>query len=158
MGKTNNDEVFDWDSEIEIDAEGKEFVILEPGKYDFTVHAYEKGIYESASATSKIKDGCPMAIVTFKIVTDEGEAYIKETLYLAQKLEWKLSQFFNSIGMKKHGEKIKMDFKGAIGKTGKCIVTKDKGKNEGVYFNHIVTFLAPQINMPVETEDGDEPW
>ena len=155
---TEGNKVFDWDSEIEVDAEGKEFVTLEPGKYLFSVYAFEKGVYEKKNESSKLPDGCPVAIITCKIVTDEGEAYIKDNLYLAKVFEWKLSQFFNSIGMKKHGEKIKIDFKGAIGKTGMCQVTKDKGTTEGVYFNHIKTYLEPKIDMPVETEDGGEPW
>jgi len=153
-----DNEIFDWDSEIEIDAEGKEFVTLEPGKYNFTVHAFEKGIYEKKNENSKLPDGCPLAIITLKIVTDEGEAYIKDNLYLAKASEWKLSQFFNCIGMKKHGEKIRMDFKAALGKSGMCQITKDKGNNDDVYFNHVKTYLEPKINMPVETEDGGEPW
>ena len=51
---------------------------------------------------------------------------------LHSSLEWKLSQFFLSIGLKKHSEPLRMNWTGAVGKTGNCHVTvREYKRNDG---------------------------
>jgi hypothetical protein len=106
-------EVFDWDSEIESD--GQEFITVEPGDYTFTVTKVERQEYPGNGG--KIP-ACKLAIVSGEIDVPKGKATFRERLYLCSSFEWKLSAFFRCLGMKKHGEKLRMDFNGAIGKRG----------------------------------------
>lgn len=106
-------ELFDWDSEIESD--GKEYVTVDPGDYTFTVTKVERKQYPGNGG--KIP-ACNMAEVSGTIDVPKGEATFRERLYLCKSFEWKLSGFFRCLGMKKHGEKLRMDFPGAVGKKG----------------------------------------
>lgn len=148
MSEYDENQVFDWDDEVEDDGSSKEFVTLEPGKYDFEVVGFERGHHEA-------KDGgkapsCNKAIIQIKISTDDGDCFIKENFLLYKKMEWKISQFFRCIGMKKHGEKAVMKWDQAVGLTGKAQITKDKGNKDDVYFNHVKEWLEP--------EEGDNEW
>lgn len=145
--------VFDWEDEIVNDGEDKEFIVLEPGEYAFEVNKFERSTY-TPSANAKTP-ACKMALVTIKISTKEGDCYIVDKFPMASTMEWKISSFFRSIGMKKHGEPIKIDWEGAIGKTGICKVTKTEGtKKDGVFFNNIDRYVDPRAT----TEGGDDEW
>lgn len=143
--------VFDWDDEIEDDGEERSFVTLEPGKYDFTVTDFERAYHEHKEGGKA--PSCPMAIVTVRVSTEDGDCYIKENFLLYKKMEWKISQFFRSLGMKKHGEKVKQRWSEIVGQTGRAEVTKESGKTDGVYFNHIKTWLEK-----TEQEAGGDEW
>lgn len=131
-----------WDAEIEQDSQ--EFIILPEGDYSFMVQGVEKTIYDGPS--EKIGRGCPM--VTLKIVVNspQGNASIQEKLYLTSNMEWKLSAFFRSIGLKKHGQKFKMNFDAAMGKEGLCHIKQEKWTgndgNERIS-NRIEKYLDP---------------
>lgn len=105
--------VFSWDSFIEDDGKGK-IIILPEGNYTFTVSEFERA---SFPGSSKIP-ACPQANLTLDVLTTEGTAKCFVKLQLAQAVEWKLSSFFRSIGSKKHGEKMKMDWSKVKGKSG----------------------------------------
>lgn len=136
--------VFNWDDEIEVD---DQYVILEDGDYDFTVMNFERGLQDK---TEKLPQ-CNKAIITLKI----GEAVITENFPLCANMEWKMSAFFRAIGMKKHGEKAKMDWAGAIGKSGKCHVKKTQGtKNNGTYFNNVDKYY----DFVSTKAAGDDTW
>ena len=145
----DENQVFDWDDEIEEDGEEREFVTLEPGKYDFEVTSFERAHHEAKEGGKA--PSCPKAIVKIKIPTPEGDAYITENFLLYKKMEWKVSQFFCCIGMKKPGEKVSMKWDKIVGCKGKAQITKQKGiQNDDVYFNHVKTWLKP--------EEEDEEW
>lgn len=131
--------VFDWDDEIVNDGKETEFVTLEPGDYDFTVVKFDRSTF-TPKAGSKTP-ACNQANITIKISTDKGDCFIVEKFPMASTMEWKISSFFRSIGMKKHGEAVKMDWNGAIGEKGRATITKTKGTSENVYFNNVKTFL-----------------
>ena len=105
-------ELFDWDSEIESD--GQEYVTVTPGDYAFTVTKVER---QQFKGSDKIPE-CQMALVSGTIDVPKGTATFRERLYLCKSFEWKLSGFFRCLGMKKHGEKLRMNFPGAVGKRG----------------------------------------
>lgn len=156
----NNDlTTFDWDDEIEND--GQEFVTLEDGDYDFTVSAFERGQY---SGSEKIP-ACNMAIVTIKIDQDGRSAFIRNNFYLVSSCEWKISEFFRSIGMKKHGEKLRMKWGEIVGCTGRCHVNKEPGRNQDVFFNNVTKFHDPDESKPAKATStkkaatsGDDEW
>lgn len=114
-----NEDVFDWEDEI-VD-EGS-YVLLPEGDYDFTVSKFERARYDGSE---KIPP-CNNAKVTLKISGEEGEIEITENLFLCKKFEWKLSSFFLSIGQKKHGEPLRMNWNKVVGAKGKCHVYVDK--------------------------------
>lgn len=138
-----NAKVFNWDDEIEKD---DQFVTLEEGDYDFTVANFERGLQDK---TEKLPQ-CPKAIITLKV----GDATITENFALCGAMEWKISAFFRAIGMKKHGEKLRMDWQGSIGKTGRCHIVKTPGKNSNAIFNNVSKYYD---YVPTKSA-GDDTW
>lgn len=103
---------FDWNGTIENDGQG--FVTLDEGDYEYIVSGFERGWYEGSDKVPP----CNKALLTLSIDTPEGVAQCKVTLLLCQTMEWKLSSFFRSIGQKKHGEKLVMDWDKVLGANG----------------------------------------
>lgn len=125
---SNDNYALDWDDEINV--EEPEFTILPEGDYAFEVTKVERGRYEGGE---KIPP-CPKAIVSLKVFGENEEAYVTESLLLCKKMEWKISQFFLSLGLKKHGEPFKPVWNRAVGLSGKCRLEvnhyKDKNGND----------------------------
>lgn len=126
-----------WEEEIEND--GNDFVLLDEGEYPFVVTKFERG---RSKGSDKLPP-CNMAILTIRV---NNEATITENLILHSKFEWKLCQFFTAIGLRKHGEKMRMNWGKVLGATGRCkIIVEDfTGKDGKVrQANHIDKFLDP---------------
>lgn len=146
--------VYDWDDEIEYDGEEKSFVVIEEGDYDFEVIKFERGHY-TPSANAKTPE-CNMAKITMKIEVENGECLVTDTFPLANTMEWKISSFFRSVGLKKHGEKLKMQWQKAIGCKGKAHITKTQGtRNDGVYFNNVGRYIDP---VATNKKEADDDW
>lgn len=89
----NNNEVIGWgDSFI---AEENKFTLISPGNHPFTVKSMDRKIYDG---NGKIPNGTPYAEVKCEVTGPEGTASIIERLYLLRRMQWKLTQFFQSIG------------------------------------------------------------
>lgn len=146
-----NDEVkvFDWDDEIEYDGEDRSFVMLEEGDYEFEVTKFERSHYTPKAGAKT--PACNQADVTLKITTGEGDCYIVDRFPLASSMEWKISSFFRSIGLKKHGEKLKMKWTDTIGCTGRAHITKTSGSKDNVFFNNVGRYIDPLV----KTEDDE---
>ena len=56
------------------------------------------------------------------IEANEGETELKHNLFLHSSTEGMLSAFFGSIGQKRKGEPLRMDWNAIIGKVGVCKV------------------------------------
>ena len=106
-----------WDDEIS--NETGDYEPLPEGDYQFTVSKIERA---RSQGKGKLPP-CNMAKVTLTVHGAEYDRDITVNLVLHSSLEWKLSQFFLSIGLKKHGEPLRMNWTGAAGKTGNCHVT-----------------------------------
>ena len=105
----------DWDDEIEED--GQEFLILEEGDYRFEVTAMERG---RSKGSGKIP-ACNMATITLAVDAGNGKtATCRTNILLYRTLEWKISQFFRSIGQKLDGQRVKMDWNKVIGSVGRA--------------------------------------
>lgn len=139
--------VYDWEDEISDDGNGN-FITLEDGAYDFEVIKFERGHY-TPSASSKTP-ACNQANITIKISTADGDCYIMDKFPLASTMEWKASSFFRSVGLKKHGEPLKMRWGETIGCKGRAYITKTKGEKQDVYFNNVKNYFDP-----VKTEDDE---
>lgn len=147
-----NDEVkvLDWDDEVEFDGEDRDFVTLEEGDYDFEVTKFERGHY--TPGTNAKTPACNQANITLKISTKDGDSYILDRFPLASTMEWKISSFFRSVGLKKHGEKLKMKWQEAIGLKGRAHITKTTGQKENVFFNNVGYYIDPVA------KGEDEEW
>lgn len=100
----------------QIVAEGGEFLLLDEGDYDFTVTAFERGRFPGSA---KIP-ACNKAVLTLTVQTQKGEANAKYDLILWSSLEWKISEFFRSIGQKKSGEAFVPRWNEVVGSKGRA--------------------------------------
>ena len=100
----------------QIVADGGEFLLLDEGDYDFTVTAFERGRFPGSA---KIP-ACNKAVLTLTVQTQKGEANTKYDLILWSSLEWKISEFFRSIGQKKSGEAFVPRWNEVVGSKGRA--------------------------------------
>ena len=110
----NKDMIMDWDDSIETD--GQEFILLPDGEYNFTITNFERGRFPGGPKVP----ACNKASITAQVNTKEGIAIVKFDLLLYRTLEWRISAFFRSIGQKKHGEKLTMDWNKVVGSRGRA--------------------------------------
>ena len=107
------DMCMDWNDSIEND--GKEFITLEEGDYNFTVTGFERGRFPGSA---KIP-ACNKAAITATVDAGNGSvANVKFDLILYRSLEWRISSFFRCIGQKKHGDRLVMDWNAVLGSHG----------------------------------------
>ena len=138
-----------WNDEISND--GSDFVLLEPGEYAFQVKTFERARFGGGPKLP----ACNQAVLGIAILDDDGNelAMIKKhNLFLHSKTEGMVCAFFRSIGARKHGEKITMDWNKVIGSRGRCVIENkefDSNKNPGEKFkaNQIKRFLDP-VEVP----------
>ena len=98
-----------WTREIKND--GDEFKPMKPGIYPAVISRFEQGEHPGSAKIPR----CPKAMLTLKVDTGEGVQEVRTTLLVHPKMEWKLSEFFRSIGRKKHGEPFRMDWSNLLG-------------------------------------------
>lgn len=104
----------DWDDVIEND--GNEFIILPEGDYNFTVTNLERGHFPGSAKM----EPSHKATVTLRVSTDDGMASVRTDFILNHLVEFKISEFFRSIGTKKRGEKLAMNWNNVIGTRGRA--------------------------------------
>ena len=138
----------DWNSTINDD--GNEFMVFPEGDYVFRVTNLEKTFQQ---ATARIPNGCNKALMTFQLTDENGRTTsFKDGLLLVSTMEWKLSSFFRSIGLKKHGEQLIMDWSKVVGACGKAHI----GVREWIDQNGN-TKKSNQIEKFLDPEQGN-PW
>ena len=108
-----------------IENEDGGFVLLPDGDYDFTVNKVTRSRYEGSDKMPS----CNTVSVELSVWGAQDRATITERFFLVKKFEWKLSQFFLSIGLKKHGEQLVMRWN-IEGYKGKCKVYIDNYKRD----------------------------
>lgn len=150
---TKDANIMDWDSAIEDDGQG--FVLLEEGDYEFTVTGFERGRH---NGSAKIP-ACNKAILTLSVDSPSGVAEIKESLILYKTMEWKISAFFRSIGMKKHGERLVMDWDHVLGATGRAhVIQREFTGNDGTMkkangIGYFIDYIPPEKRADMMEED-----
>jgi len=142
--------VLDYDGEISQDGEGGFTVLPDGDEVTFTVRKVEKGRNKDGTLPQvKVEMSCQSK-------AGHGRTSINEFFTMTRKSEWKLCEFFTSIGLRKHGDRLKMrwDIEGMTG-SGKVTVEqftkRDGSAGSG---NRIKRFLEPDV---VETPAGEEP-
>ncbi len=142
--------ILGWDSAIEDDGQG--FVLLPEGDYEFQVTGFERGQHNGSAKVP----ACPKALLTLSIDTPSGVAQVKTSLLLYKTVEWKLSSFFRSIGQKKHGQRLVMDWNSVLGSSGRVhIVQREFTGSDGTQkkTNDVDYFID---NIPSAEDDDDE--
>ena len=143
-----------WDDTIQKDSNS--FVRLKPGEYEFTVKSFERGRH---GGSDKLPP-CNKAIIKVEIETNEGTAILTSNLFLHSKTEGLLSSFFGSIGLKKHGEPLRMDWNAIIGRKGRCKVGTREYKGET--YTDLKSFIyaedvkGPALNSPQQGFQGQQ--
>ena len=147
MNTNNEMDILGWDDEVE---EGSPFVLLPAGDYPFVVVKFERSIYEkNTNYESKVPANCPMAIVTIEVTAPDGQnTTLTEKLFLYKKMQWKINQFFTSIGAPKSADgKVKMNWNMVLGSRGTAKVIfnnyKDTKTGEDRQNNRIDKFNEP---------------
>ncbi|MGM0124709.1 hypothetical protein IGI37_002103 [Enterococcus sp. AZ194] len=119
-----------WDDTITQDSsEGG--IVLAPGDYIFEVVKFERARYTPKSSSSKLPP-CNMAKIELKIESNQGTATVFNNLYLHTSTEGLLSAFFASIGQKRKGEKLKMNWGLVTGARG-VVKIKNRTYNDSIY-------------------------
>lgn len=159
----NNGGALGWDDEI---SQESSFLLLPEGEYDFVVEKMERGQFQP-SPNSKINESCPEAELTLKIQSPEGEATVFERLILHSATEWKLSEFFISIGQKIKGQPFKPNWSQVPGSRGRAKIEINKYKNkqgQDREINRVDSFLEPVANQhqqqttpPSQTQTYQQP-
>ena len=131
----------EWGQEI---SQESQFVDIPDGTYDFKVESLERGQH---NGSDKIPP-CNKMIVRLAIKMPDGsEPAIQEQFIMWSSMEWKLSQFFICIGLKKKGEPMPAcNWMTEIpGRTGRCEVKKQVDRNDPAKaYTHVDKFLEPK--------------
>lgn len=121
-----------WDDTITND--GQDFEPIPEGDYDFIIEKFER----SRSKGEGKLPACNMAVVYFTITDRDRTVTIRENYILHSSLEWKLSELFCGIGLKKKGEELRMNWNMVPGATGRARIGLKPGiKDESKMYNHI---------------------
>jgi len=137
----NNERELGWEDEIENDS--PDFEVLQEGDYDFEIVGFERGRHQGSDKLPP----CNKAVLEVKLISGSGKTTIKHNLFLHTKTEGMLCAFFISIGQRKHGERVTMNWNKVVGSTGKCKIGVRKWKNdkgEELKFNQIIKFYEPE--------------
>ena len=106
--RTNTGSI-DWGDSIEVDS--REIRSIPDGSYLAIVEGYDRDWF----AGSDRIPSCNKAVIRLTVDSPDGPFEMKSALLLHKKLEWKLSQFFRSIGQKEAGKPLTMDWSRVAG-------------------------------------------
>lgn len=147
---------FSWDDMINNEST---FTLVEEGDYDFKVMKVERGRH---GGSAKLP-ACPKVTLTLAILDDSGSELTSLThnIYMHSSVEGLISAFLLSVGLKKHGEPVRLtEFEKAPGRVGKCHVYKDKWTNdrgEEKENNKIKYFLDAVQTAPQPSQVSNAP-
>ena len=110
---TTMDRELGWDDTITKDA--NEFIVLPEGEYDFMVESFDRGRHNGSEKLPP----CNKAVLKIRVTSSQGEVMLTHNLFLHTITEGMLSAFFESIGQKKKGEPLRMNWQTVPGATGR---------------------------------------
>ena len=110
---------------------GSEFILLQPGDYDFTVVNLEQSRY-TPGPNSKI-GSCKQVTVTLRVIDPASgkNVDLRHNLYMWSSTLGLIAQYYDSIGIHKHGDPLQFDWRMDlhIGKTGRLKLDNKLYKN-----------------------------
>lgn len=143
MSTENTGRELGWDDTIQEDA--GEFIILPEGDYDFIVDDFERARHNG----SEKLPACNKAILKLRIEVPEGTVIITHNIFLHQSVERMISAFFSSIGLKKKGEKVRMDWNRVTGARGRLKL--GTRIYDGKTYNEVKRFYPKEEAAPAFT-------
>jgi len=139
MENNNVQKELGWEDSIQQD---NEFQLLPEGWYNFEVLSFERARHNGSAKLPP----CNKAILKLRIWSEVAEGTIMHNLFLHSSMEGMLCAFFTAVSLRKHGERINMDWSQVIGSIGRCKVgvrewINDKGEKR--QSNQITQFYQP---------------
>lgn len=126
-----------WEDTIQND--GQDFEPVAAGDYDVTIERFER----SRSKGEGKLPPCNMAVVYFTVHAYDREITIKENYVLHSSLEWKLSELFCGVGLKKKGEELRMNWQMLPGKKARAKVGLKPGVKDPTKQYNFIDKLYP---------------
>lgn len=121
-----------WEDVIQND--GQDFEPVPAGDYEVTIEKWERS---RTKGEGKLPP-CNMAVVYFTIHAGNRDVPVRENYVLHSSLEWKLSELFRGVGLKKKDEPLKMNWGMLPGRKARAKVGIQPGiKDPSKQYNHI---------------------
>ena len=156
MANTTDNNLMDWGDVIADD--GAVFEIMPEGDYDFTVRGFARGVFNGGKTIPQ----CNKAVLTLDVTDGTHKGVVTTDLILHKILEWKISAFFRAVGMKKHGEPLRMDWDHVAGRKGRChiAIREWEGRNGDKMQSNDVDkwYDASDTGDFKPVADPDVPW
>ncbi len=141
MGNEDNERELDWNDTIEKDS--SDFITLPEGDYDFMVESFDRARHNGSDNLPP----CNKAILKIRIDDPAGTVIVTHNLFLHTKVEGLISAFFSSIGQKKKGEQLRMNWALVPGARGrlKLGIRKYQKDGEDRTINEIKKFYPKEV-------------
>ena len=141
MGNEDNGRELDWNDTIEKDS--SDFITLPEGDYDFMVESFDRARHNGSDNLPP----CNKAILKIRIDDPAGTVIVTHNLILHTKVEGLISAFFSSIGQKKKGEQLRMNWALVPGARGrlKLGIRKYQKDGEDRTINEIKKFYPKEV-------------
>lgn len=153
MANQDMGEALGWDDRVK--AVDSEFILLEPGTYDFTVKSFERGWFNGSDKMCP----CAMAKMTLAMSDPKSGAVVDVfcNLMLNKKVLFRITQFFKSVGLldpdMKDGDEFDLSlFPHSVGRSGRVKI-KNRTYN-GREYNDVEQFLKPEGGAPQQQTWG----
>ena len=145
----------DWDATIENDSQ---FTVLPEGTYPFTITKMERGRH---TGSQKLPP-CNKAILTVRVDGGaKGAAVLTENLFLFSTCEGILCSFFSSIGMRRHGEKMALNWSHVPGASGWAQIGvrswTDRNGNAR-QSNQVIRWIAAEDAPAAQSQAAAQGW
>lgn len=129
-----------WDDEVENTSSS---VDIEDGEYGFIVDHFERS---KVGGDGKYA-GQNMAVIYCNILVP-GDPQLKTNIILNTKFQWKISQFFISIGQMKNeeGARLKPNWNMVGGSRGRCRIEHKPNYNDATRTHPEITEFLPPAN------------
>ena len=142
---------FDWNSTISNAEETNEYKPLPEGDYEFVINSVTKKMFNGSAKMP----ACPQASIEIHVDDPNTGRTVPvfSNLFLCSSQEWKLAQFFKSIGVMSADDKqlrMRWDIEG---EKGVCHIAPRE--YNGKVYNDIKKWLLPKKE---ETEEEDLPF
>lgn len=135
----DDDMALGWDDTFTCE-DTPEYILLDPGEYEFTVKSFERGYY-NGSDDGKNK-ACPMAKLHLEVVTPKGTARVDDTIFLKMRSKWKIDAFFRCLGLAKVGQAYTPNWNSVAGMQGLARIKSVERK--GKKYNNIDRYIYPE--------------
>lgn len=128
-----------WDDEV---AKGEEYVLLPEGDYNFVIESFERGRFEGSEKVPP----CNKAVLKLRVDAPEGSTTFTESLLLWDKMQWKLAEFWLSIGVQEVDGRIRPNWPAVPQATGRATLEiREDRKDPERKYNHVKKWLPKQL-------------